>query len=186
MDLSDFLKACRCHTADFSTHAVLPRRQAAVYAFYEAFKLRGKKPADEIDNFATKRARSITLDLKTLPESLTIKMRGTSERFKGEGLKHVNNVRKADRDLFCNTLHFLSIISEPSYVGETKDVKTRFRAHHDSGFLKRMKDAGRPPEEFVFFFFETTNNTHQALETVLIHLISPSGNKIGSLIDKKK
>ena len=184
MNLCAFFSACRCHTADFSTFAVLPKKQAAVYAFYEAFKLRGRNPADEVDTFATKRARSIQLDLNTLPDALTIKLRGTSERFKGKGRAHLNKVKtKADRDQFCNTLLFLSIINEPSYVGETRDVKTRFQAHHDRGFLKKMKDLGRPPEDFVFLFFEINNNTHQALETVLIHLISPSGNTVGSLIE---
>ncbi len=182
MDLSDQLQTCRCYTAEQSTADLLPKNQAAVYAFYEGFKLSGKKPVDEIDAFATRRARSIRLDLSTLPSALTIKLRGTEERFKGKGKRYVNEAAKTHREPFCNALLFLSIMNEPLYVGETEDVKTRFIAHHDRGFIRRMKKEGRPPDDFVFFACFIPHNMHKALETVLIHFMSPSGNTTGSLI----
>lgn len=186
MDLTEFLKTCRCYTADQSTADLLPEKQAAVYAFYDGFKLTGSKPVDEIDQFATTRARSIRLDLTTLPGAVTIKLRGTEKRFSGKGKRYVTAVAKTHREEFCNELLFLSIMNEPLYVGETEDVKTRFVAHHDQGFLYRMKrDHQRPPGDFVFFVCLIPNNMHRALETVLIHFMSPSGNTTGSLIDDK-
>lgn len=165
---------------------MLPAGQAAVYAFYEAIKLKGVKPADEIDTYAVANARTITLDLTSLPNAVTIKLRGTSQRFKGKGKRYVESVKDADREAFCNTLHFLSILNEPLYVGETEDVKIRFLAHHDKDFLYHMKEKGKSPSDFIFFYYALNNNTHRAVETVLIHLLSPSGNTIGSLTKREK
>ena len=152
MDLSSFLSDCRCYSADQSTADLLPTDQPAVYAFYEAFRLSGDKPADAIDDFATKRARNIQLDLSGLPDQIALRFRGTSKRFKGKGKQYVSSLDQPQLETFYNTLHFLSILSEPLYVGETEDVKTRFIAHHDKDFLQRMKAKGRPPGEFVFFY----------------------------------
>lgn len=186
MDLSPFLKNCHCYSADQSTSDLLPSDQPAVYAFYDAIRLTGKKPADAIDSYATKRARSIALDLTGLPDQIALRLRGTSERFKGKGKRFVEGLSDDKLEAFYNTLHFLSILSEPLYVGETEDVKTRFIAHHDKDFLRRMKLKGRSPGEFVFFYYAISDQLHQCLETSLIHILSPSDNTIGSLIKPKR
>ena len=83
--------------------------------------------------------------------------------------------------------YFLSILNEPRYIGETKNVRERFASHHDSDFLFKMKrDHKRPPSDFLFFYIECELEQLKLAEKLLIHLISPPENIKDSLKKKLK
>ena len=68
-----------------------------------------------------------------------------------------------------------SVMNEPMYVGKTKDLRTRFRAHHDNGFLWEMKERfKRPPSEFVLFAFFCEPDLVRLAESILIQVINPA------------
>lgn len=181
MNLCDMLKDCGCFSADQTTIDYLPSGQTGVYAFYDAFRFTPGKLPDEIDEFAMSNARCITLDCGEMPNAARIKFRGTADRFKGKGLQRCKALPKEQEDGMAPMLAFLSILSEPLYIGETTDIKERFRAHHDSGFLFKMKKEGRAPSSFIFFFIKTPHDWHRILEPVLIHLIGPAHNVTGNI-----
>lgn len=183
MDLSGFLTQCGCFSADQTTIDYLPSDQPAVYAFFDSFRFPSIKIADHIDEFATTYARTIELETDEIPNYLKIKLRGNKTRFKGKGLKLAKGTDATTMENLLPVMAFLSIFNEPLYIGETNDVKLRFRAHHDTGFLFRMKThLGRPPGSFVFFYLKTDPEVHKLLEAVLIHLISPAHNVTGNII----
>jgi hypothetical protein len=71
-------------------------------------------------------------------------------------------------------LLFLSFLNEPLYVGKTEDLRTRFRAHHDNGFVWEMKETfRRPPNEFVLFAMFMDAAQVRLIESVLIQTINP-------------
>jgi hypothetical protein len=71
-------------------------------------------------------------------------------------------------------LLFLSLLNEPLYIGKTEDIKVRFRAHHDNGFLFKMKNEyNRPPQDFVLFSFFCHETRSRLLESILIQTINP-------------
>ena len=175
MDLTDLLQQCRVYTADQSTFELLPSKQPAVYAFYESFRFREDHLVDDIVTYKTKHARTVSLNTDNLPEHVNIKMRGNPDAFRGEGLTLCNKLDPARRPGICRSLMFLSLLNEPLYVGKTGDIKIRFRGHHDTGFLFKMKDQfKRPPDEFLLFAFYCEDDESRLLESILIQLINPS------------
>lgn len=174
MDLSNLIANCRAYTAEQSTIELLPKNQAAVYAFYDLLNFPSTTLIDSIDRFKTKHARRLTLRTEQLPFMVSLQLRGGSDRFKGEGRKLCSTLNGADAQEIRNQFLFLSFLNEPLYVGKTEDVRIRFSAHHDNGFLFRMKDKHqRSPDEFLFFAFFCKPEHARLMESVLIQIINP-------------
>ncbi len=174
MDLSQLFTRCHVFTAAQSTSELLPTSQAAVYAFYEAFDFSRGPLVDEIDSFVTKNGRYVSIDKGAWPFHLKLQFRGNPERFKGEGLKQSKELDAASIPAVREQLHFLSFLGEPLYVGKTEDIRKRFVAHHDNGFLWRMKaEFGRPPNEFLLFAYYCEERFVRLIESILIQAINP-------------
>jgi hypothetical protein len=174
MDLSQLVGNCHVYKAVQSTCELLPSKQAAVYAFYEAFDFSGGELIDRIDSFVTKNGRFVSLDKSEWPFSLRLRMRGNPERFKGEGRKLCEALDAQGKADVARFTVFLSILSEPLYIGKTEDLRVRFRAHHDNGFLWEMKDRfKRPPEEFVLLACFCEEHLVRVIESILIQAINP-------------
>lgn len=185
-DLTDLFKRCHCHTASSTTLDLLPPNQPAVYAFYDAFRFYDVGLPAAVDTFATRHARVIRLDDSSLPESVRLILRGTPKRFAARTyLRPFKDQTKLESLL--ELTYFLSILNEPRYIGETKNVRDRFETHHDSDFLFKMKrDYNRPPSDFLFFYIEVDLDQLKLVEKMLIHLISPPENIKDSLKRPKK
>ena len=174
MDLSDLLRNCRTYSAEQSSAEQIPAERPAVYAFFDLFRFDHTKLADDIDRFKTLHARSTLLEEDGLPEKLHIRLRGNPERFKGEGKRLWDTSEPARQPEICRTLMFLSFLNEPLYIGKTNDMRTRFRAHHDNGFLFDMKKRfKRSPDEFMLFVYFCEESETRLLESILIQLINP-------------
>lgn len=174
MDLSHLLKQCHVLTAVQSSAELLPTNQPAVYAFYEALDFSRGSLIDEIDSYVTKNGRHVALKQDEWPFSLQIGFRGNPSRFRGEGRALCQALPKPQHQPLQQLLLFLSFLSEPLYVGKTEDIKVRFRAHHDNGFLWKMKESfKRPPNEFVILAFFAEASQVRLLESILIQAINP-------------
>ena len=177
MDFSRFLTQCHVYTAAQSTFELLPQSQPAVYAFYEALDFSRGQLVDEVDAVVTKNGRFVTMDKTGWPFHLKVAFRGNPERFKGEGRKLSQALDTAALPIVREQLHFLSFLNEPLYIGKTEDIRTRFKAHHDNGFLWKMKadlQQPRPPNEFILFAFFCEEQYVRLIESILIQVINPA------------
>ena len=166
--------ACHVFTAAQSTSELLPNSQSAVYAFYEALDFSRGPLVDEIDSFVTKNGRYVSMDQAAWPFHLKLQFRGNPKRFKGEGRKLSKELKPALIPMVREQLHFLSFLGEPLYVGKTEDLRKRFVAHHENGFLSRMKaEFKRPPNEFVMFAYYCEERFVRLFESILIQAINP-------------
>lgn len=174
MDLCEHLKHCVVYGAEISTIDRLPPSQPAVYAFFDLFRFRSERLVDDIDSFKTRHGREISVDKSGLPHFMHVRLRGNPKRFKGEGLKLCKQLGASDMSPLSSSLAFLSILNDALYVGKTKDIRDRFRAHHDKDFLYRMKtDHMRAAEEFLFFAYFCDERYVRVLESVLIQIVNP-------------
>lgn len=174
MDLSSFFADCHVFPAAQSTKEHLPENQSAVYAFYEYLSFDADKLADEIDRFKTKHGRSVSLTDEEWPFRLSLSFRGNPIRFKGGGKKLVDDLDATSAKQVAQHLKFLSFLNEPLYIGKTEDVKTRFIAHHEKGFLFKMKDKFlRSPDEFLFFAYFCPEELVRTIESILIQVVNP-------------
>jgi hypothetical protein len=175
MDVSDLLTQCHTFTAEQSSIEQVPMNQAALYTFYDLLRFDHTRLPDELDRFITKHGRHVELSDSAMPKELGIKLRGKPARFRGEGLRLWEQLKLADGPSLTRSLLLLSLVGEPLYVGKTGDLRQRFRAHHDSGFLYRMKaDFERSPDEFLLFAFYTATEAHaRLLESILIQVFNP-------------
>ncbi len=108
------------------------------------------------------------------PFSLRLKFRGNPERFKGEGLRLAKDLSPNDAPKLTQELLFLSVLGEPLYIGKTEDIKVRFVAHHENGFLFKMKEQfKRPPSEFVLLAYFCEESRVRLIESILIQAINP-------------
>jgi hypothetical protein len=177
MDLSTQFANCHAFTAQRSTLDLLPPKQAAVYAFYDLFRFSEVQLADDVDSFKGRHAREMSFKKHGLPEFLHIQLRGNPISFKGEGRRLCDSLDAGGAKDVCGLLAFLSFMNEPLYVGKADNVKNRFSAHHDTGFIYKMKtDFKRMPEEFLFFAFYCEEKYIRVIESVLIQLINPPIN----------
>ena len=176
MDLCDHLKNCRVYGAEQSTYDLLPR-ESAVYAFYDIFRFQGDNGhliANQIDTFKTKHGRRISVSDEELPFKISLRLRGNPDRFKGEGLRICKKLDIQKVPIISKSLAFLSVVNDPLYIGKTNNVKERFKAHHDNGFLWKMKNqSSRSADEFLFFVYLCDESVVRVLESVLIQLINP-------------
>lgn len=174
MDLSALLTSCHAYTADISTFDLLPPGQPAVYAFFDLLQFEHATLIDQIDSFKTRHARKLRMIEDDLPDRVHLSFRGNPDPFKGEGKKLCKNLTTSQAEVVAKTLAFLSFLNEPLYVGKTETIRERFRAHHDSGFLYKMKDRyQRPASEFLFFAFFCDAQYVRPLESILIQLVNP-------------
>jgi len=175
MEISKLLQNCRVYTAVQTTTELLPQKQPAIYAFYEALDFsRGELP-NEVDAFVTKNGRFVAMRQDNWPFDLRITFRGNPDRFKGEGLRLSKELNQADLPSVREHLLFLSFFNEPLYIGKTEDLKVRFRAHNDNGFLWKMKNEfQRPPGEFVLMAYFCEEGLVRLIESVLIQAINPA------------
>jgi hypothetical protein len=174
MDLSHFLQDCRVYTAAQSSIELIPAKQAAVYAFYELLSFGTSSLIDSIDEFVTNNGRRVRLNEDDWPFSLNISFRGNPERFKGEGRALCQKLGIDETRALQQMLLFLSFLNEPLYIGKTEDLRTRFRAHHDTGFLYEMKQKQRrSPNEFLMFAFFCPPQYVRLVESILIQVIRP-------------
>lgn len=174
MDLSSLLADCRVYTADISTHDLLPPDQPALYAFYDLLRFDHATLVEQIDTFKTKHARKLRMVEDELPDRVSLSFRGNPDPFKGEGKKLCKGLSAAQAETVAKALAFLSFLNEPMYIGKTESLRDRFRAHHDTGFLYKMKDRyRRPAAEFLLFAYLCEAQYARPLESVLIQLINP-------------
>lgn len=174
MDLSKLFRDCHAYSAVQSSAELLPKDQAAVYAFYEALDFSRGSLIDEIDTFVTKYGREVSLNKGRWPFQLDLNFRGNPSRFRGKGRELCQQLPADQHQPIRELLLFLSFLNEPLYVGKTEDLRTRFRAHHDNGFLWSMKEAHkRPPNEFVLFAMFMDAAHVRLIESVLIQTINP-------------
>ena len=175
MNLSGLFKNCHVFSATQSASELLPHNQAAVYAFYEALDFSRGSMIDEVDCFVAKNGRHISMELTEWPFHLKLKFRGNPERFKGEGRRLASELAPELLPEVRNQLHFLSFIGEPLYIGKTENIRKRFLAHHDNGFLWKMKaDFARPPNDFVMFAYYTNEQFVRLFESILIQAVNPA------------
>lgn len=177
MDLSGLLAQCHIYTAAQSTFELLPQSQPAVYAFYEALDFSRGHLVDEVDAIVTKHGKYITMDTAGWPFHLKVAFRGNPERFKGEGRKLSKELDAKDLPSVQQQLLFLSFLNEPLYIGKTEDIRTRFKAHHDNGFLWKMKadlQQPRPPNEFMLFAYFCEEQYVRLIESILIQVMNPA------------
>lgn len=176
MDLSAHLQQCHVFSAAQSSSDRLPSGQAAVYAFYEALDFSKGPLVDEIENYVTKHGRNLSMENEDWPFAVKLKFRGNPARFKGDGLKLVKGITAPDvLSQISQQLLFLSVLGEPLYIGKTEDIKVRFVAHHENGFLWKMKDRfQRPPSEFVLLAYYCEPDRARLLESVLIQAVNPA------------
>jgi len=174
MELKGYFEKCHLFWAVQSSVDLLPPTQSAIYAFYDALYFSRGKLIDEIDTFVTHHGRHIALTKSEWPFSLSLKFRGNPERFRGQGRELAEKLDPGDHRSVSETLLFLSFLNEPLYIGKTDNIRTRFRAHHDNGFLFSMKaEFKRSPDEFVILVFYCEENRARLLESVLIQSINP-------------
>jgi len=177
MDLSNFLNQCHVYTAAQSTFELLPIQQSAVYAFYEALDFSGGPLMDEVDALVTKHGRCVTMDETGWPFHLKVAFRGNPSRFKGEGRILSRDLDTSFLPSIREQLLFLSFLNEPLYIGKTEDIRTRFKAHHDNGFLfERKADLlmPRPPNEFILFAYFCEEQHVRLIESILIQVMNPA------------
>ena len=147
---------------------------SAIYAFYDGLRFDADHLADSIDSHKTNYGREIQMNKENWPLDFVLTFRGNPERFKGEGLKLVNDLSDDESANIKNILHFLSILNEPLYIGKTNNLRTRFIAHHDTGFLYKMKkEYKRPATEFVLLAFLCDSSYIRVVESILIQIINP-------------
>jgi len=176
MDLSSLLQHCKVFTAGQTTIDLLPE-EPAVYAFYDLLEFDSTHLIDEIDSFCTKHAKTLRMNADNLPTSIRLQFRGEPDRFKGEGRKLCQGLDSAQASEVTSAIRFLSFLNEPLYVGKTDGLKTRFRQHHDTGFLYRMKyDFKRSPDEFLLFAYLGAPSHVRVIESILIQVINPPFN----------
>lgn len=177
MDLTSMLMNCRVYSADISTHDLLPPDQPAIYAFYDLLQFDHTTLIDQIETFMTRHARKLRMIEDELPDRVHLSFRGNPDPFRGEGKKLCKDLNAQDAEAVAKALAFLSILNEPLYIGKTDAIRPRFYAHHDTGFLYKMKDRyKRPPSEFLFFAYFCDQKYVRPLESVLIQLINPPHN----------
>lgn len=175
MDLSHLFKSCHVFSAAQSTSELLPNDQSAVYAFYEALDFSRGPLTDEVDCFVAQNGRHVSMDVGEWPFHLKLKFRGNPERFKGEGRRLALELDAGALPGVRTQLHFLSFLGEPLYIGKTENIRKRFLAHHDNGFLWKMKaDFNRPPNDFVMFAYYSEETFVRLFESILIQAINPA------------
>lgn len=173
MDLTTHLQQCRVFSAAQSSIELVPQT-SGIYAFYEALDFSRGKLIDEIDSYVTKHGKHVSLKTEQWPFILSLLFRGNPTRFKGEGRALCEKLDAASSSNLQNLLLFLSILSEPLYIGKTDDLRVRFRAHHDNGFLFRMKEEfKRSPNEFVYFAYLAAQEQVRLIESILIQTVNP-------------
>lgn len=175
MDFSSLFAQCRAYGAQQSSIELAPA-QPAVYAFYDLFRFGHDSLPDDVDTFLTKHGKVKELDESELPVRLRIKLKGSGTRFKGEARRLWSALDPNQRPDICHALAFLSFLNEPHYIGKTDNLRTRFRQHHDSGFLykRKLDTPPRSPSEFLLVaYLCSTEDEARLLESILIQLINP-------------
>ena len=174
MELKGYFEKCHLFWAVQSSIDLLPPHQPALYAFYDALNFQSGVLIDEIDKFVTVHGRSVALVQNQWPFQLSINFRGNPDRFRGQGRALAQDLNANDADEVRGELLFLSLLNEPLYIGKTENIRMRFRAHHDTGFLFKMKtEYTRPPQDFVLFAFFCQEARSRLLESILIQTINP-------------
>jgi len=178
MDFKTFFSKCVAVTAVQSSVDQLDN-EAAVYAFFDLLAFRSAHFADDIDRFKTHNARDLRMEKsdakeRFLPDHVRIYLRGDPKRFKGEGLKISKDMDVSNLDEVVDQISFLSLLNEPLYIGQTRNLRTRFREHHDKDFLYFMKHKKqRDPNEFLFFAFYSDRDHVRLIESVLLQIVKP-------------
>lgn len=174
MDLTPLLSQCHAYTADISTHDLLPPNQPAVYAFYDLLRFDHNTLIDQIDAFKTRHGRKLRMIEDDLPERVHLSFRGNPDGFKGEGKRLCKELTPPQAEAVAKSLAFLSFLNEPLYIGKTESIRERFYAHHETGFLYKMKERyRRSAAEFLLFSYFCEAQLVRPLESVLIQLINP-------------
>ena len=174
MELTDHLKKCHVYIASQSSIELVPTKQPAVYAFYEMLAFETPSLIDDIDNHVTKYGRAVKLLEKDWPFKLHIDFRGNPKRFRGEGKKLCQKLKKKETSDVRDVVKFLSFLNEPLYIGKTEDLRIRFAAHHDKDFLFKMKNEyKRSPNEFLLFAYFCDHDDTRLLESILLQIINP-------------